>query len=117
MINNYGSTHKRLDKRCILNLRKKALLGVVDILILNWVKKQPLCGQNIMKKVLEEFNVYIGPGTLYPILYNLQNKGFVESKLYNKKKIYFLTKKGKQVSAKAQKDYFKINKSILNFLK
>lgn len=105
------------EKKHVLDLRKKVLLGVIDILILNWTKKQPICGQDIMERIPKEFNIYIGPGTLYPILYNLQNKGFIESKLYNKKKIYFLTKKGKIISAKAKKDYFKIQKSIFNFFK
>ena len=101
----------------MLNLRKKAILGITDILILNWIKKQPICGQDIMERILKEWNIYVGPGTLYPILYNLQNKDLIESKLYNKKKIYFLTKKGKTLSIKAKKDYFKIQKSILNLLK
>ncbi len=105
------------EEKHILNLRKKTLLGVIDILTLNWIKKQPLCGQDIRDMIKAEFAINIGAGTLYPILYNLQNKGFIESKLYNKKKMYFLTQKGKQVSIKAKKDYFKIQKPILNFLK
>jgi len=105
------------EKEYVLNFRKKILLGIIDILILNWIKKQPICGQDIMKIVLSNFNVCLGSGTLYPILYNLQNKGFIESKLYNKKKIYFLTKKGKTTSAEVKNDYFKTKKVILNFLK
>ena len=105
------------EEKHILHLKKKNLLGVIDILILNWVKKQPICGQDIMARVLTEFNISIGPGTLYPILYNLQNKGIIESKLYNKKRMYFLTKKGKTISIKAKKDYFKIQKAVLKFLK
>ena len=68
-----------------------------------------------MERILKEFNIYIGPGTLYPILYNLQKKGFIESKLYNKKKMYFLTKEGKAFSIKSKDDYFKIQKLVLNF--
>jgi len=105
------------EEKHILNLKKKILLGVIDILTLNWIKKQPLCGQDIMTRVLAEFNISIGPGTLYPILYNLQNKGLIESKLYNKKRMYFLTQEGRNISTKARKDYFKIQKSILKFLK
>ena len=105
------------DKKHILNLRKKAILGIIDILILNWIKKQPICGQDIMERILKEWNIYVGPGTLYPILYNLQNKSLIESKLYNKKRMYFLTKKGKTISIKAKKDYFKIQKAVLKFLK
>ncbi len=104
------------EEKHILNLKKKILLGVIDILTLNWIKKQPLCGQDIMTRVLTEFNILIGPGTLYPILYNLQNKALIESKVYNKKKMYFLTQKGRNISTKARKDYFKIQKLIFEFL-
>lgn len=119
MTNKSKPTHKRIkrSKYYIINVRKKALLGIIDLLILNWVKKQPLCGQDIRNKIHREFDLNIGPGTMYPILYQLQNKGFIESKMYNKKKMYFLTKKGKALSTKAKKDYLKIDELILNFLK
>jgi len=45
----------------IPKFRKKAVLGIIDILILHWVKKQPLCGQDIMDKLQKEFSVKIGP--------------------------------------------------------
>lgn len=107
----------KTEKKHILNLRKRVMLGVMDILILHWIKKQPLCGQDIMTKILSGFNIYIGPGTLYPILYNLQRKGLIESKLYNKNRMYFLTKQGKTISAKVKIDYLKMQKLILKFLK
>jgi len=108
---------KKRGNKPIIDLRKKALLGIIDILILNWIKKQPICGQDIRDRIKGEFTISIGPGTLYPILYNLQKKGFIESKLYNKKRMYFLTKEGKTASIKVKNDYLKISKSILNFLK
>ena len=106
-----------LDEEHITNLRKKALLGTMDILILHWTKKQPLCGKDIRDRIQTEFGLNIGSGTLYPILYQLKNKGFIEAKVYNKRKIYFLTKKGRDISKKVVKDYFKIQKLIFNLLK
>ncbi len=110
---------KKIDKneKHILSLRKRFLLGIMDILILQWVKKQPLCGRDIADNVQREFGMKIGPGTLYPILYQMQKKGLIDSKAYCKKRMYFLTKKGMKVSAKANVAYFRIQKSILGFLK
>lgn len=102
-------------KAHILNFRKKSLLGIIDILILNWIRKQPLCGQDINREVLTKFKIEIGPGTLYPILYSLKKRGLIEPRLYNKKKMYFLTKNGKEISTKVQGDYFKIQKLITSF--
>jgi len=115
----YKPVHKRkrLGEEYILNQRKKTLLGKINVLIFQWIKETPLSGQDIMNKIQDQFNVKIGPGTMYPILYQLQNKSLIESKLYNKKKMYFLTKKGKTVSTKVKNDYLKTNKLILDFLK
>jgi len=106
-----------LDEEHVTNLRKKALLGTMDILILHWTKKQPLCGKDIRDRIQTEFGLNIGSGTMYPILYQLENKGFIEARVYNKKKMYSLTKEGRKISKKVVKEYFKIQIPILNILK
>jgi len=111
-----NSERKGKYKGHITNLKKKLLLGIMDILILSWLKNQPLCGQDIKDRIKRRFNLNIGAGTMYPILYQLRDKDFIESKLYNKKKFYFLTEKGKAISTKVQKSYFRLQKT-LNFLK
>ena len=45
---------KRLGEEYILNQRKKALLGIMDVLILQWIKENPIGGQDIMNKILYE---------------------------------------------------------------
>lgn len=110
-------THKKAQKYKKYDIRKKALLGIIDILILHWVKKQPLCGKEIRDRIKTEFSLYVGPGTLYPILYQLQYRGFIKAKAYNKNKMYFLTKKGKIISTKVRKDYTEMRNEILNSLK
>jgi len=108
------TTKKMRVNTYIPKFRKKAVLGMIDILILHWVKKQPLCGQDIMDKLQKEFSVRIGPGTMYPILFQLHEYCFVEIKQYNKKKMYFITNKGKAIAREAEKEYATIQE-ILTF--
>ena len=109
------TTKKKLKQNNhIVKFRKKALLGIIDILILHWIKKQPLCGQDIMNKLQNEFSVKIGPGTMYPILFQLRDDDFVEIKQYHKKKMYFVTNKGKAIAREGQKEYATIQE-ILTF--
>jgi len=106
---------KRLGEEYILNQRKKALLGIIDVLIQQWIKENPMSGQDIMNKIQNQFNVKIGPGTMYPILFSLKRHKLVNTKKAKKKKLYFLTKKGKSAVKALTKDYSKIQKDVRSF--
>ena len=105
------------SRQYILAQRKKALLGIMDILILRWIKENPMSGQDIMNKIWNQFGIKISPGTMYPILFSLKRRHLVNIKIYMKRKLYFLTDKGKAVSKALTKDYLNIQKDILQFFK
>ena len=88
---------KEFREGYIFEQKKKVLLGMMDILILSWIKTVPLCGQDIMDKIKKEYGVSIGSGTMYPILFNLYGKDIVNTTRVNKKKLYHLTEKGKEI--------------------
>lgn len=104
------------EEEYILNQRKKVLLGIIDILILQWIKENPMAGQDIMNKILKQFNVKIGPGTMYPILFSMKKRNLVNTKIDKKKKLYLLTNKGKIASKAFMNDYVNIQKDIGLFL-
>ena len=107
---------KRLGEEYILNQRKKALLGIMDVLILQWIKENPIGGQDIMNKILKQFDIKIGPGTMYPILFSLKKRALVNTKIDKKRKLYLLTDKGKIASKAFVKDYSKIKNDLEPFL-
>src|SRR3989338_4558752 len=61
----------------LMALKKKFLLGVIDVLIIAWLKEKPLSGQEIMARITAEYGISVSAGTLYPILFSLQRKGSV----------------------------------------
>jgi PadR family transcriptional regulator PadR len=57
-------------------IMRKFLLGFIQIHILHNAKKQPFYGAWMLQE-LEKFGYEVSPGTLYPILHTLEEKGFI----------------------------------------
>lgn len=94
------------------NLRKKALLSIINLLILQCVKENPITVHKIMNKIQGQFDVKISPSTIYSILSSLKKHGLVYMKIYKKRKLHFLTNRGKIASKTLFKDYANIQKKI-----
>jgi PadR family transcriptional regulator PadR len=64
------------------------------------VQAQPLWGYKIKKKVEANFNLKLRHGALYPMLNNLEQKGFLTSERQTQggraRKVYTITKNGKE---------------------
>lgn len=67
--------------------------GFLSLLILWMVKKQPRTGAEIASELEERKGTKPSPGTIYPALKDLVQKGLLK---VNKKKAYSLTAKGKE---------------------
>ncbi len=75
-------------------------LGFMRIHILHHANEKPVYGVWIMKE-LEKHGYKITPGTLYPMLHNMEKEGYLKS--YKKvvkgkiRKYYEITQKGKEL--------------------
>jgi len=80
-------------------LERRFVKDFLDILILQLVETQPTWGYKIIKKTEEKHGVKLRHGALYPMLNNLEAKGFMTSKKELEKgrvrKIYGITPEGK----------------------
>lgn len=76
----------------------KLMKGLLDLIILQFLRAQPMHGYQIITKIRKTFGVYFGPSTIYPLLSALEKKGYVESywDMSNERprKIYKLTAEG-----------------------
>lgn len=90
-----------------MNLKYERQLkkGVLEILVLQLLSKKKMYGYQLimeMKELSEEMFT-LREGTLYPILYRLQDDGFVTSEWSEasgkeqSRKYYYITKEGKDV--------------------
>ena len=84
------------------NIRQQLKKGVLEIIILKIISIEDTYGYKIVKKLESYENLTIKEGSLYPILYRLEEDQLIESKwLVNTdngkpKKYYCITEMGKE---------------------
>ena len=75
--------------------------NLLDIMVLRLLRRDPMWGYKMIKIVEEKYDVKLRQGALYPLLNNLERKGFLRSKKETKRgrvrKIYEITSKGIQL--------------------
>ena len=79
----------------------KLAKGLLDMIILQYLQKESMHGYQIITTIRKNFGVYFGPSTIYPLLGQLEKKGFVESawnmQSERPRKEYTLTEQGKSM--------------------
>lgn len=83
-----------------------------DVFIMHSLLDKPMCGYDLIKDIFSRCDVFLSQGTVYPILYSLEEEGFLQAE-YSKgdmrSKMYSLTPRGKEI---AQNDIENFNKAI-----
>jgi PadR family transcriptional regulator PadR len=78
--------------------RERFVRSFLDWVILSILRRKPTYGYEMITTISEEFHLFISPGSLYPILYNMERSGLVTGQWDNpdrrSKKIYELTAEG-----------------------
>ena len=79
----------------------KLMKGLLDLIVLQFLSTQPMHGYQIITKIRKSFGVYFGPSTIYPLLSQLEKKGYVNSQwnMNNERprKTYNLTNEGQNL--------------------
>jgi len=87
------------------NLQKevqtKLTKGLMDMIVLQLLKNEPMHGYQIITSIRKSFGVYLGPSTVYPMLGTLEKKGYVKSQWNmnseRPRKVYTLTNEGQNM--------------------
>jgi PadR family transcriptional regulator PadR len=94
---------------------RKFFLGFIQIHILHHAKKEPFYGSWMIEE-LEEHGYDISPGTLYPLLHNMEASGLLEKEeriVEGKvRKYYKITELGSEVLIEARKKAYELFKEI-----
>lgn len=93
--------------------------GVLDMLVLKLLEKEEKYGYQIISELKEKSNnrFLLKEGTLYPILYRLEDDKFVESKWSEavgkkvSRKYYVITEEGRKALQEIQTLWLDINRS------
>ena len=94
---------------------RKFFLGFIQIHILHHAKKEPFYGVWMIEE-LREHGYAMSPGTIYPILHNMESSGLLEKeeKITEGKirKYYKITKLGDEVLEEARRKAYELFKEI-----
>lgn len=94
---------------------RKFFLGFIQIHILHHAKKEPFYGAWMIEE-LSEHGYDMSPGTLYPLLHNMESKGLLEKeeKVVDGKirKYYTITVLGDKILAEARKKAYELFREI-----
>lgn len=88
----------------------------LDLIVLAMLNETPSHGYQIIADLHITFGVLLSPGTLYPLLYNLEKENLVKVKVMGRKKLYFLTLKGRNKVSHINKIYKRQSKQIFSFI-
>lgn len=90
--------------------------GFVRLHILYHASKQPICGVEIMHE-LRHHGYAIGPGTLYPVLHDLERAGLLRSKpqvvASKRRRNFTITPRGRRLLAQARTKLVELAAEIL----
>jgi DNA-binding PadR family transcriptional regulator len=97
----------------------KLTKGLLDMIILQYLEHESMHGYQIISKIRKGFGVYFGPSTVYPLLGLLEKKGYLKS-VWNMdserpRKVYNLTKEGKEVLSFTENSLNMICKNMVAF--
>ncbi|MGY0373701.1 PadR family transcriptional regulator [Clostridium sp. JNZ J1-5] len=94
---------------------RKFFLGFIQIHILHHAKKEPFYGSWMIEE-LQEHGYQMSPGTLYPILHNMESNGILkrEDQIVDGKirKYYSITDEGIAILEEAKEKAFELFKEI-----
>ncbi|MCR6109459.1 helix-turn-helix transcriptional regulator [Bacillus sp. A301a_S52] len=94
---------------------RKLFLGFIHIYILHHAKEEPIYGSWMLEE-LREHGYKMSPGTLYPLLHQMEEEGLIkkQEKLVEGKirKYYSITERGNDVLQEARAKAYELFKEI-----
>lgn len=88
----------------------------LDIIVLAMLNGEPVHGYKIIAELHRTFGVLLSPGTLYPLLYRLEDGKLVKVREFKRRKLYRLTPLGRRTVSKVKESYKKNSDKIFRFI-
>ncbi|MDI6855277.1 MAG: PadR family transcriptional regulator [Candidatus Thermoplasmatota archaeon] len=89
----------------------------LEIIVLSMLSEKALCGYDIIKGIAQKYYTFLSQGTVYPLLYSLQERGILSVEAKQKSKLYSPTEKGIEIIEKKLDDFIKAQEYTLGSLK
>jgi len=77
-------------------IQEKCVKDYLSLIILLKLRNEASSGYDLMNYVHKQFGVLLSPGTIYPVLYQLERQGLVTSMEQDRRRVYSLTMAGRR---------------------
>lgn len=68
------------DLQKVYKSKEKFIRQNLETIILSLLQQQPMCGYEIIV-INQKFNIFMSPGTVYPLLYSLEGRDILKSEV------------------------------------
>jgi len=89
---------KKLGKPKAREVQMKLVRGLLDVVVMEFLKTRPMHGYQVITNLRKQFGVYFGPSTIYPLLSAMEEKGYIKSRWDlehdRPRKVYEITPQG-----------------------
>ncbi len=92
----------------------------LEIIILKMLSDKKMCGFDLIKEIYSRYNVLLSPGTVYPFLYTLEEKGILQiepMKGNMRTKLYSVTEDGMHIFEKKLNEFIETEEYFLKSIK
>ena len=98
-----------MNSQEIKKIGKQLTKGVLDLVVLGYLRSEPMHGYKIITSIRRNFGIYFGPSTIYPFLNDLEEKGYIKSqwdlKSDRPRKVYSLTPDGSNILTGSEQSF------------
>jgi DNA-binding PadR family transcriptional regulator len=112
---------KKMNDKHQKEVQTKITKNLLDMIVLRLINQQSMHGYQIITKTRKIFGVYFSPSTVYPLLTNLEKKGYVNSKwnmtTEKPRKIFTITNTGKDMIKSSETMLSIISRTLNTFEK
>lgn len=95
---------------------EKIVKASLEMIILSHVSERPKCGFDIIKAISQQYHVFLSQGTVYPMLYSLENMGILKAQNSSKTKVYAITADGRKIVENRLADFLKAQEYLFGLL-
>ena len=96
---NKGGKKLRVEKA--REVQTKLMRGLLDLVVMQFLRTQPMHGYQIITTLRRQFGVYFGPSTIYPLLAMMEKDGYIKScwdlEKDRPRKVYNITNEGEEL--------------------
>jgi DNA-binding PadR family transcriptional regulator len=85
---------EKKEAKILKKIQERIIKNFMDTIIMSQLRNGPISGYDIITYIRTKFGLLVSSGSVYSLLYSLENNGLIEGTRVERKRVYKLTDKG-----------------------